>query len=93
MGQLYIHQKDGILELHGFSLRAGDHVEVFLIDAWVPGCVAHDQRGWYLLTSNHMGIRLRTGLTARLLLLSREQSFLDQEETLERERTPALVKN
>ena len=69
MGQLIIHSKDGNLELDGFLLQVGDQIEMRLIDSWVRGQIAHDQGGWYFLTPNHVGIRLRTGLTARSLVI------------------------
>ena len=72
MGRLIVHQKDGLLELDGFLLQTGDRVEIRLIGSWVPGIIAHDQRGWYFLTSDQVGIRLQTGLFARLLSLSSE---------------------
>jgi hypothetical protein len=72
MGQLMIFQKEGLLELDGFLLQAGDRVEMLLFGAWVPGSIAHDRRGWFLLTREGMGIRLQTGLVAHLLSLSSE---------------------
>jgi hypothetical protein len=70
MGQLIIHEEDGLLELDGFLLQIGDQVEIRLIGAFVPGIIAHDQRGWYFLTRERVGIRLQTGLLARLFSLS-----------------------
>jgi hypothetical protein len=70
MGQLIVHERDGLLELDSFLLQAGDQVEIRLIGVFVPGIIAHDQRGWYLLTRDRVGIRLQTGLLARLFLLS-----------------------
>jgi hypothetical protein len=66
MEQLIIHKKEGLLELSGFLLHTGDQVEVRLMGAFVPGIIAHDRRGWYLLTSNRVGVRLRAGLLARI---------------------------
>jgi len=68
--QLLIHQTDGLLELNGFLLQAGDQIAIQLIDAWIGGMIAHDQHGWYFLTKYGVGIRLQTGLSARLLSLS-----------------------
>lgn len=76
MGQLIIHEKDGLLELDGFLLQIGDQVELRLLGAFIPGVIAHDQRGWYLLTSDRVGIRLQTGLLARLFGLSSQVSPL-----------------
>jgi Domain of unknown function (DUF5348) len=70
MGQLIIHEKDGLLELDGFLLQIGDQVEIRLIGAFVPGIIDHDQQGWYFLTRDRVGIRLQTGLLARLFSLS-----------------------
>jgi Domain of unknown function (DUF5348) len=70
MGQLIIHEKDGLLELNSFLLQTGDQVEIRLMGAFIPGIIAHDQRGWYLLTSERVGIRLQAGLLARLSSLS-----------------------
>jgi hypothetical protein len=70
MGQLIVHEKDGLLELDGFLLHTGDQVEIRLIGAFVPGIIAHDQQGWYFLTRDRVGIRLQTGLLARLFSLS-----------------------
>ena len=70
MGQLIVHQKYGLLELDGFLLQSGDRAEIRLIGAWIPGTIAHDQQGWYFLTRDGVGVRLQTGLPARLLSLS-----------------------
>ena len=69
MGQLIVYEKEGRLELEGFLLQTGDQLEIRLVGFWVPGTIAHDQRGWYFLTQNQVGIRLQTGLSARSLLL------------------------
>jgi hypothetical protein len=70
MGRLIVHQKDGLLELDGFLLHAGDRAEIRVIGFWIPGIIAHDKKGWYFLTSGQVGIRLQTGLVAHLLLLA-----------------------
>ena len=72
MGQLIVHQKDGLLELDGFLLQVGDLAEIRVIGSWMPGIIAHDQRGWYLRTRDQGGVRLQTGLVAHLLSLSSE---------------------
>jgi len=72
MGQLIVHQNEGLLELDGFLLQSGDRAEVRLVGSWIPGMIAHDQSGWYFLTRDEVGVRLRTGLLARLLSLSSE---------------------
>lgn len=78
MGRLIVHEKEGSLELEGFLLQAGDQLDIRLFGSWVPGTIAHDQRGWYFLTQNQVGIRLQTGLTARSLLLSSITKHLAQ---------------
>ena len=70
MGQLIVHQKDGLLELDGFLLQSGDRAEIRLMGSWIPGVIAHDRQGWYFLTRDGVGIRLQTGLPASLLSLS-----------------------
>jgi hypothetical protein len=74
MGQLIVHERAGLLELDSFLLQTGDQVEIRLIGAFVRGIIAHDQRGWYLLTRDQVGIRLQTGLLARLFTLSAQSS-------------------
>jgi hypothetical protein len=76
MGQLIVHEKDGLLELDGFLLQTGDQVEIRLIGALVPGIIAHDQGGWYFLTRDRVGIRLQTGLLACLFSLSSQSDPL-----------------
>lgn len=78
MERLIIHESDEILELNGFVLQNGDEVELGVLGSWIAGSVAHDQRGWYLRTSEHAGIRLRTGLAARILWLAPEPVFWQQ---------------
>jgi hypothetical protein len=72
MGQLIVHQKNGLLELDDFLLQLGDRVEIRLMGTWIPGTIAHDQQGWYFLTRDGVGVRLQTGLLAHLLSLSSE---------------------
>jgi RNA polymerase sigma-70 factor (ECF subfamily) len=69
MGQLIIHQEDDLLELNNFLLQVGDHVEILHLSSWTPGLLAHDKRGWHLLTKERTDIGLQTGLLARLLSL------------------------
>lgn len=76
MGQIIIHEKDGLLELDGLLLQVGDQVEIRLFGAFILGSIAHDQRGWYLLTRDRVGIRLQSGLLARLSGLSLQSSPL-----------------
>ena len=72
MGRLIHHQQYSLLELDGFLLQHGDRVEIRILGSWVPGTVAHDQFGWYFLTPNQVGIRLKTGLSAHLISLAAE---------------------
>ena len=67
MGQFILHQEGDRLELSGILLKVGDQVEVLHLGSWLTGTVAHDQQGWYFLTTYKVGIRLQTGLLARLL--------------------------
>lgn len=69
MGQLVVNQKEGSLAFEGFLLQAGDQLEIRFFGFWIPGTIAHDQRGWYFLTKSQVGVRLQTGLVARALLL------------------------
>jgi hypothetical protein len=53
------------LELNGSVVHSGDWLELCVLGYWIPGQVAVDDSGWYFLTLNHVGIRLRPGLRAR----------------------------
>lgn len=55
------------LGLDGSTVASGDWLELCIFGYWVPGQVYHDASGWYLLTLDRVGIRLRAGLQARLL--------------------------
>jgi hypothetical protein len=72
MERLILYQKDELLELDGLLLHTGDRIEFLLLGSWVAGEIAHDPQGWYLVTRENVGIRLQTGLLARLLSLSSE---------------------
>jgi hypothetical protein len=71
MGQLR-QMPQGRIELDGFPLEAGDGMALLLLGSWVSGSIAHDEHGWYLMAQEGWGIRLQTGLRARLLWLSSE---------------------
>jgi Domain of unknown function (DUF5348) len=60
----YNHEKKH-LELNNILLRCGTSIEIRVIGYWIPGSVQHDNGGWYLLTVDHVGLRLHPGLTAR----------------------------
>lgn len=70
MGRLTVYEKEGRLAFEGFLLQVGDQVELRILGSWLPGSIDHDKGGWYFLTQNRAGIRLRTGLVARALFLS-----------------------
>jgi len=55
-----------LLELNGYRLKPGDWLELYVFGHWIPGRVDADASGWYILTLDHVGIRLRAGLRARL---------------------------
>lgn len=74
MGKLVI--KGDHLELDGSLLQAGDQVEICLIGSFIPGMIAHDHWGWYFLTRYQVGIRLQTGLFARLCQFTSDSSPL-----------------
>lgn len=66
MGVLvYDHDHDCLL-LEGQMLQNGRNIEIRVFDAWIPGQIARDSRGWYLMTLDLVGIRLHTGLPARM---------------------------
>lgn len=71
MGRLRLLQQDGI-ELDGFPLEVGDGMAILLLDSWVSGRISYDEQGWYLMAQEGWGVRLQTGLSARLLSLSSE---------------------
>ena len=64
-GNLIYHQEQNQLELNGIILRIGERVEIRVMGYWIPGQLRKDSEGWYLITSDQMGIRLRSGLVAR----------------------------
>jgi FixJ family two-component response regulator len=53
------------LMLYGQKLSSGDNIEVQVFGSWVPGLVAVDAAGWYLLTIDQVSVRLHAGLSAR----------------------------
>ncbi|GAC1463206.1 MAG: hypothetical protein PVS3B1_03830 [Ktedonobacteraceae bacterium] len=64
-GTLIYDGERNCLMLDGHELASGDNVEIRVFGSWVPGQVAIDSAGWYLLTLDQVGIRLHTGLAAR----------------------------
>jgi CheY-like chemotaxis protein len=63
--RLIYNQEQNCLELHGSLLQVGDVIEVAIMGHWIPGQVHRDASGWYLLTLDHVGIRLQPGVHAR----------------------------
>jgi len=53
------------LKLNGSAVHTGDWLELCVFGYWIPGQVAIDDSGWYFLTLEHVGVRLRAGLRAR----------------------------
>jgi len=53
------------LMLHEHKLSSGDNIEVQVFGTWIPGLVAVDSAGWYLLTLDQVSIRLHAGLPVR----------------------------
>ena len=70
MEPIVIHSTENLLDLGGFLLQDGDGIELLIIGTWVSGILSRDRRGWYLQTSSQVGIRLKTGLVARLRSLT-----------------------
>ena len=55
----------GTLEFQGKPLAEGDVIEICILGHWLPGRLALDSTGWYLITPDHVGIRLLPGNLAR----------------------------
>lgn len=64
-GTLVYDAEHNCLMLDGHELSSDDTIEIQVFGSWVPGQVAIDSAGWYLLTLDQVGIRLHTGLLAR----------------------------
>jgi hypothetical protein len=64
-GLLVYNDEQKRLELKGYPLQRGEKIEIRLMGYWIPGFIQVDKGGWYLLTYDYVGIRLRAGLTAR----------------------------
>ena len=56
----------GSLQLQGKLLEDGDSIEISVFGHWLPGRLAYDSAGWYLVTPDNVGVRLRPGILARL---------------------------
>lgn len=64
-GPLIYNDEEKCLELKGYPLQYGEKIEIRLMGYWIPGSIQLDKGGWYLLTYDYVGIRLRAGLTVR----------------------------
>ena len=80
-GPLIYHQEHKILELNGLALRYGERVEVRIMGHWISGQLSKDAKGWFLITSDKVEIRLRSGLTARLPTISPSYGLIVDEPT------------
>src|SRR5260370_6775738 len=69
-GNLIYHQEQDQLELNGIILRSGERMEIHVMGNWISGQLHKDSGGWYLITSDQMGIWLRSGLLARFAEVS-----------------------
>ena len=56
----------GQFEVEGIPLNPDDWLELSVFGHWIVGQVKVDPGGWYLLTPDQVGIRLRSGLRVRL---------------------------
>ncbi len=65
-GTLSYNHRQKILELNGLPLRGGEHIELYVLGHWLPGQVQPDAGGWFLMTPDNVGIRLRAGLRVRM---------------------------
>src|SRR5260370_22529748 len=65
-GTLTYNSEWNAFALDGYELHGGESMEVSVFGYWIPGKLAVDTAGWYLLTLDHVNIRLQSGLHARL---------------------------
>ncbi len=79
-GTLIYNSDYNCLELNGYELRSDDSIEVAILGSWIPGRIALDHSGWYLVTQDHVGIRLHSGLSARFCEQSAPGSLVIQPE-------------
>ncbi|GCE25491.1 hypothetical protein KDA_09750 [Dictyobacter alpinus] len=64
-GMLVFDEERNHLLLDGHELSCDEQIEIRVFGSWVPGQVAMDSAGWYLMTLDQVGIRLQGGLPAR----------------------------
>lgn len=65
VGSLIYDDARNCLILDGYELSQGENIEIHVFGSWIPGQVAIDSAGWYLVTLDQVGIRLQSGLLAR----------------------------
>src|SRR6478735_2891070 len=65
VGSLIYDDTRNCLILDGYELSQSDNIEIRVFGSWIPGQVAIDSAGWYLVTLDQVGIRLQSGLLAR----------------------------
>ena len=70
-GTLTYNSEWNSLALDGYELHCGESMEVSVFGYWIPGQLALDTAGWYLLTLDQVSIRLQSGQHARLSESSR----------------------
>jgi hypothetical protein len=66
MSRLIYNQRYDYLELDGTPVRKEDLLELYVMEYWLCGTVEKDASGWYLVTRDQVGIRLKAGLRARI---------------------------
>jgi uncharacterized protein DUF5348 len=64
-GVITCHDEHQWLEISGYPLQPNQRIEIAVMGYWITGSIQRDAGGWYLLTDDEVGIRLRTGLRAR----------------------------
>jgi hypothetical protein len=67
-GIITSHDEHQWLEISGSRLHLNEQIQIAVMGYWITGIIQQDTGGWYLLTDDEIGIRLRTGLRARLPL-------------------------
>jgi hypothetical protein len=62
-GRLVPYGEHIVLDEH--FLQPGAMIELRVMNYWIPGRIERDRIGWYLVSFDQVGIRLRAGLVAR----------------------------
>jgi signal transduction histidine kinase len=65
-GTLTYNGEWNYFELDGYELHCGDSVEVSVFGYWIPGQIALNTAGWYLVTLDQVSVLLHSGLPARV---------------------------